>query len=105
MGRAILPGRLKKELNTAAEYLSNQLSFEELKRREGMEKHLSWIKKIVDKHGRNLNREKAERVLEAETAKKYAQVLEDAGVYKNTEDGHRGFERFLKSIGINNIKF
>ncbi len=105
MGRAILPGRLKKELNTAAEYLSNQLSFEELKSREGMEKHINWIGKIVENHGKNLNKEEAEKILEAETAKKYAQVLEDAGVYKNTENGHKGFERFLESMGINSIKF
>jgi UDPglucose--hexose-1-phosphate uridylyltransferase len=70
-----------------------------------MEKHINWIGKIVENHGKNLNKEEAEKILEAETAKKYAQVLEDAGVYKNTENGHKGFERFLESMGINSIKF
>jgi UDPglucose--hexose-1-phosphate uridylyltransferase len=104
MGRAILPGRLKKELNTAADYLSSKLTFEELAKKAGMKKHLDWINMIREKHGKNLNREDAERILEAETAEKFAQVLEDAGVYKNTETGQDGLERFLESTGIKNIQ-
>ncbi|MFW6001662.1 MAG: UDP-glucose--hexose-1-phosphate uridylyltransferase [Halanaerobium sp.] len=104
MGRAILPGRLKNELNTAADYLSSNLTFEELAKKDGMKKHLDWINMIRKKHGKDLNREKAERILEAETAEKFARVLEDAGVYKNTETGQNGFERFLESTGIKNIE-
>ena len=30
--------------------------------------------------------------------KKKVQVLEDAGVYKRTEDGQKAFDRFVKSL-------
>ena len=103
MGRAILPGRLKKELNLIAEYLSSNLSIEELKLKEGMEKHLNWLKELEAAYGRELEFEEAEKLLEKETAKKFTQVLERAGVYKNDQKGISGFNKFLKTVGIEKL--
>lgn len=100
MGRAILPGRLKKELKLIAEYLSGQMNIDDLKSEEGMEKHLNWVNKLADKHGRDLSEDEADKILEIEVGEKFADVLEDAGVYKNDAAGHKGFEKFLKSLGI-----
>src|SRR6056297_1673815 len=100
MGRAILPGRLKKELNWISSYLSGNLELDELKQKDGLKKHLDWTAEIEKEFGRKLSEEEAERAVEVEVAKKFSQVLEDAGVYKNNSIGYKGFERFLQSAGI-----
>ena len=100
MGRAILPGRLKTELNWISSYLSGDLELEELKAKEGLEKHLDWIAELKKEYGINLSEEEAEQVVEVEVANKFSRVLEDAGVYKNNSIGYKGFERFLESVGI-----
>ena len=100
MGRAILPGRLKTELNWISSYLSGDLELEELEAKEGLEKHLDWIAELKEEYGINLSEEEAEQVVEVEVANKFSRVLEDAGVYKNNSIGYKGFERFLESVGI-----
>ena len=103
MGRAILPGRLKKELNLIAKYLSSELNLEELKAAEGMAKHLDWLEMLEAEYGRELKFKKAEKILEKETAQKFSRVLERAGVYKYNQKGIRGFNKFLKTIGIEEL--
>jgi UDPglucose--hexose-1-phosphate uridylyltransferase len=100
MGRAILPGRLKTELNWISSYLSGDLELEELKQKDGLKKHLDWAAELENKYGSNLSAEEAEKAVEAEVASKFSRVLEDAGVYKNNAKGYKGFERFLESTGI-----
>jgi len=100
MGRAILPGRLKKELNWISSYLSGDLKLEELEQQEGLEKHLAWVSELKKEYGINLSEEEAKKVVEAEVAGKFSRVLEDAGVYKNNSIGYKGFERFLADVGI-----
>ena len=100
MGRAILPGRLKTELNWISDYLSSRLTKDELKAKDGLNKHLDWVSELEEKYGRKLDKEEAERAVESEVANKFSQVLEDAGVYKNNSRGYKGFDRFLDSVGI-----
>lgn len=100
MGRAILPGRLKKELNFIAEFLTGNLKQEELEEKEGLEKHLVWVEELREKYQKNLTKKEAEKIIKKETAQKFVQVLEDAGVYKNNSHGYEGFKRFLASCGI-----
>lgn len=103
MGRAILPGRLKKELNWISDYLSGKLELEQLQEKAGLAKHLDWVAQLKKEYGINLSEQEAERVLEVEVANKFSRVLEDAGVYKNNSIGNQGFERFLRSLGIEKI--
>ncbi|WP_089859472.1 UDP-glucose--hexose-1-phosphate uridylyltransferase [Halanaerobium salsuginis] len=105
MGRAILPGRLKAELNLISDYLSGKLEFSDLENRAELQKHLAWIKLLKNKYGTSLSSEKAEKVLEAEVADKFSRVLEDAGVYKNNAVGQQGFDRFMASLGIEKKEF
>ena len=100
MGRAILPGRLKTELNWISDYLSSRLTKDELKAKDGLNKHLDWVSELEEKYGCKLDKEEAERAVESEVANKFSQVLEDAGVYKNNSRGYKGFDRFLDSVGI-----
>jgi UDPglucose--hexose-1-phosphate uridylyltransferase len=59
---------------------------------------------LRNEYGINLSEEEAEKVVEVEVANKFSRVLEDAGVYKNNPRGNKGFERFLKSVGITALK-
>ena len=62
-------------------------------------KHFDWIKSIVQEHGLCENHEAAAACLRTEVAKVCAQVLSDAGVYKQDEHGLEGFKRFMDSLG------
>jgi UDPglucose--hexose-1-phosphate uridylyltransferase len=104
MGRAILPGRLKNELNLIARYLSSEISLEAVKARAGMTEHLAWLQELELEYGRKLKFEEAEKILAEETAKKFSQVLETAGVFKNDQAGREGFDKFLQTVGIESIK-
>ena len=42
--------------------------------------------------------ENAMDIILKETGKVFAEVLEDAGVYKNTAEGRRGFLRFINHV-------
>jgi UDPglucose--hexose-1-phosphate uridylyltransferase len=45
-----------------------------------------------------VDRDNVEDILHHEIGVVFARVLEDAGVYKCTEEGRRGFMRFLNTV-------
>ena len=46
----------------------------------------------------NVTSENVNEILQTETGKVFARVLEDAGVYKRNQEGRDGFIRFLKKV-------
>ena len=62
-------------------------------------KHYPWMEELAAKYGTALSMEEADKVLHDEMALICAQVLADAGVYKQTEKGLRGMMAFLESLG------
>jgi UDPglucose--hexose-1-phosphate uridylyltransferase len=62
-------------------------------------KHFDWVCEIVAAHGKCKDRAEAAALLRAEVAKVCSQVLADAGVYKQDENGLSGFKRFMASLG------
>ena len=44
--------------------------------------------------------ETVEEVVQASVGQIFSRVLEDAGVYKRTEEGQEAFMRFVQSVGI-----
>ena len=93
MGLAVLPSRLKKELSDLASAI---LSGTDIRKDEVLEKHADWVEQLKKQY--NFNEENTLSILLQETGKVFAQVLEDAGVYKCTESGRRAFLRFVRSI-------
>ena len=94
MGLAVLPSRLKKEMELLAECLVNGESpdqYEELK------KHAEWAADIVSRYD-DINENNVMDILKAEIGKVFVKVLEDAGVYKCTKEGRDAFERFIKVL-------
>ena len=94
MGRAILPARLKQELSLVAECLETG---RDLNSQPETEKHAQWAEEILARHGAFAPGE-AWPVVQKETGRVFAQVLEHAGVFKRTEEGRAAFLRFVAAL-------
>lgn len=99
MGLFILPGRLKTELAALNGYLTGEKPLVQPDESDASFKHFAWVEGIVKAHGLCASADEAEALLRAEVAKVCAQVLADAGVFKQDENGLAGFKRFASSIG------
>ena len=94
MGLAVLPSRLKTEMAELADALVNGLPVSEYS--ENIAKHAQWAQEIQRRY--EITRDNVEGILRKEIGMVFAQVLEDAGVYKLDESGREGFARFLASV-------
>jgi len=90
MGLAVLPSRLKKEL---ADLETAVAEGKDLRADEELSKHAEWIDEIKPKY-KKLDQE----ALQKEVGLVFSKVLEDAGVYKRTEEGKKAFLRFTDSL-------
>lgn len=100
MGLAVLPGRLKEELEILSKYVVESDWEEKIKGDEKVVKHLDWVKHIMKKH-RKITPETAHGILQDEVGITFSRVLEDAGVYKRDEQGQAGFLRFIEHVNNN----
>lgn len=98
MGLFILPGRLKTELTELEAFLTGERALVCPEENDVSAKHFDWVKEIIAANGMCKNHEEAAAILRNEVAKVCAQVLADAGVYKQDENGLNGFKRFMASI-------
>ena len=87
MGLAVLPPRLKDELNEINAYLLDETSSVAMY-------HQEWADQLKLKYGSITDFKQAEKILHQELGKKFVRVLEDAGVLKNLE----AFERFINKL-------
>ena len=101
MGLFILPGRLKTELALLNGYLTGEKPLACPEENDPCHKHFPWIEEIVHTRGLCKTCEEAEALLRSEIAVICAQVLADAGVYKQNEAGLAGMKRFLATLGFN----
>ena len=94
MGLAVLPARLKGEMESLAEAI---LSGKDIRGDETLAKHADWVEEFLPKYP-NITAENINGILEQEIGKVFCQVLEDAGVYKCTEEGRAAFRRFIAKL-------
>ncbi len=94
MGLAVLPARLKDELEHLKEAL---LAGRDISKDEELSKHAAWAKELKQKYG-TFSPDTIDRMLEEEVGLVFAQVLEQAGVYKRTPEGQEAFLRFVESV-------
>jgi len=99
MGLFILPGRLKTELAALQDFLTGKREMIRPDESDMSAKHYDWVEEIVRVHGLCNSDAEAEALLRSEVAKVCAQVLADAGVYKQDDNGLNGFKRFMNSVG------
>jgi UDPglucose--hexose-1-phosphate uridylyltransferase len=101
MGLAILPGRLKDELDGIADILCGDDKLAVAMQQEGhpLFKHADWIYRLNTRFGRLPDKETAVRTVQNEVGLKFSEILEHAGVYKRNPSGHQAFGRFMKQLG------
>lgn len=94
MGLAILPARLKEEMQLLAQYI---LEKKDIRSNEMLEKHADWVEEFLPRY-ESITEENVMDILKAEIGKVFVGVLEDAGVYKCTEEGREAFQRFIDTL-------
>lgn len=94
MGLAVLPARLKGELELLKEYI---LEGKEIRSNDSIEKHADWVEGFLPDYP-EINDSNIESILQKEVGKVFCQVLEDAGVYKCTPEGMEAFEKFINRL-------
>ena len=98
MGLAVLPSRLKGEMESLADAI---VKGEDIRKDEVLEKHADWVDEFMaeyKKQGIAIDASNVEEVLQQEVGKVFCQVLEDAGVFKCDEDGLKEFRRFIATL-------
>ena len=93
MGLAILPPRLKEEVEQVAAYLVG-------KDVPVADYHKEWADELNESHPGLTDKDQALNIVQESVGKIFARVLEDAGVYKQTEEGQAAFMRFVEQVGI-----
>ncbi len=93
MGLAVLPARLKSEMEKLANCLTSGI---DPAADEATAKHKAWVESFADRY--TFTSENAADILNLEIGRTFEAVLEDAGVYKCTEEGRAAFLRFTASV-------
>lgn len=93
MGLAVLPARLKKEMQILSEAI---LEGKDIRGIEEIEKHADWVEEWRNNY--DITEDNINQILKDEIAKVFVQVLECAGVYKRTEAGQNAFKRFTLTL-------
>ncbi len=87
MGLAVLPPRLKQELEQIQEFLLGETNHVD-------PAHQGWAEQLKAQSGPIANREQAEALVREELGKKFVRILEDAGVLKEPQ----AFKRFIHAV-------
>lgn len=93
MGLAVLPARLKDEMEALKKAV---LAGEDLRKDETLAKHADWVDEFAKHYV--ITVDNIDKIVEDEIGKVFSKVLEDAGVYKRTEEGKAAFLRFIDSV-------
>ena len=93
MGLAVLPSRLKGELAALAEAVvdGKDISVDPV-----LSKHAPWVEDLKTRY--TVTAENAMDIILRETGKVFSDVLEDAGVFKCTEEGRNAFLHFVDAV-------
>ena len=93
MGLAILPPRLKVELEQVAAYLVGEDV-------PVADYHQEWADELKESNPDLTDKVQALEIVQESVGEIFARVLEDAGVYKQTVEGQEAFMRFVEQVGI-----
>lgn len=93
MGLAILPPRLKEEVEQVAAYLVGEDVLV-------ADYHQEWADELKESNPRLTDKDHALNIVQESVGKIFARVLEDAGVYKQKEEGQAAFMRFVEQVGV-----
>ncbi|QNU66113.1 UDP-glucose--hexose-1-phosphate uridylyltransferase [Ruminiclostridium herbifermentans] len=104
MGLAILPGRLKTELEQIKQILCGKaVDVDIYQEGHALYKHKDWIEELLSKYGNALDDSSADEIIRLEVGRKFETCLEHTGVFKQSEEGLKAFDKFMKAIDCENI--
>ena len=91
MGLAVLPARLKGELQRLEEAILAGSPLD-----GDLEKHAAWVEELKTRY--TFTAENTTAILREEVGQVFAKVLEHAGVYARTPEGQAAFQRFVDYV-------
>ncbi|WP_057914267.1 UDP-glucose--hexose-1-phosphate uridylyltransferase [Peribacillus muralis] len=91
MGLAVLPARLKVELEEIEAYLLGGTE-------KVQEYHMVWANDLRARYDESIRKETVQDILRKELGVKFLRTLEDAGVFKRDLQGQSAFQRFCLSL-------
>lgn len=94
MGLAVLPARLKDELEHLKEAM---VAGRDIRGDQELSKHADWVEELKEKYD-SFTADNIDKIIEDEVGIVFMKVLEHAGVYKRTPEGAAAFERFIASV-------
>ena len=93
MGLAVLPARLKTEMETLK---AAMLSGKDIAADETIAKHKEWAERIMAEN--DITEDNCEEILRAEIGKVFTAILAQCGVFDRNEKGKEQFIRFAESV-------
>lgn len=94
MGLAVLPSRLKNELEDVKKAIVNG---DDISKIDNIAKHADWVARFVGSYDK-ITEDNVDKIVEDEVGKVFAKVLEHAGVYKRDDNGKAAFMRFADEL-------
>lgn len=94
MGLAVLPARLKNELEMLEKAI---LEGSDLRADETLSKHADWVDEFMPKY-ESVTSENIQSIIEFEVGLVFQKVLECCGVYKYNDEGLKAFKRFVDRV-------
>lgn len=91
MGLAVLPARLKTELQEITHYLMDKKSVIK-------NYHKDWAEFLLEKYGPLKDFDTATNIVQQELGYKFVKVLEDAGVFKQNSTGKAACKKFIDEL-------
>lgn len=95
MGLAVLPSRLKTEIEQLADVLVNK-GVSAVRADEVLAKHADWAEEFVLRY--DITADNVREIIHKEVGAVFEQVLEDAGVFKRDEQGIAAFRKFADKV-------
>ena len=94
MGLAVLPSRLKKEMEALKDAL---VAGRDISGDEVLAKHAAWAEMLKAKY--EITADNADGIIKDEIGIVFAEILEQCGVFPRTEKGMQSFMKFIESVG------
>lgn len=91
MGLAVLPARLKTELQEVKKFLLDIPC-------DIPAYHILWAEQLKLQYGNRIKEQNVQEIVREAVGQKFVQVLEDAGVFKRDEEGISAFKRFIQTL-------
>lgn len=95
LGLAVLPARLKEELETIKKALLNKE--ENIDQYKDISIHSNWYKEILN-NNTDINLSNIDKIIENEVGNVFKKVLEHCGVFKWNDNGKKAMEKYINSL-------